>query len=707
MSKLSALKFLCFLSLFLAYPAAGQDSLPDSDAPLVQQLTDGDSTSRKEALHAIFARKKAILQLHDQFLDALMASAADSSVEVRQLSVILIGERWIWKGNEQEPRAIEFLLKMTHDDDWKVVYNCVYYGLSTVRAKSDALTDRLIELAVSRERNQAFALFGRVKWGLNYDKQKSAQRVQVFLDKLSPEQASQAMLAMNLYYELAGRPPANISRFPDTYHYLVIFSTQPPFSPATKAEVLDVVKKLLGDAFKPDEWFVRFADGRLMGMAHLEGMRNFDRAIQALSAGQGFKIVEKAQVDPARLERIEAAFMKEEQQKPSVENFELAFKELYDQLGKQYPCFELKGINWQAVGEDLLPRSKNIRNADEFSLLCQQLIARLQDSHAYLSKGRITPAVYPFPRWDPGFACLVDDRGAPVVYYVDQGSAAEDAKLKVGMTITSINGVPAQDAIADCMKLYCQYAGFSSDRILRYQATRWFIRQQERGAMVQLQAVDKDDKHHDFELPANDDVRYLPRLPVPIAGILDSANVAHTRLDDDLGYIYVRRIRSDLTEQLDVAIRQLQSCKGLVIDVRGNSGGGFDANQAFANFDLNRDTESQRPLFTGPIAVLIDARCISAGEGWTSWFVANKRARLFGEATAGASARKVQRDVMNGMFRVTYPVKAYKGSLDRPIERIGITPDVPLMPNAADIANGIDTVLQAACAYLRSEATEE
>jgi C-terminal processing protease CtpA/Prc len=707
MSKLSALKFLCFLSLFLAYPAVGQDSLPDSDATLVQQLTDGDSTSRKEALRAILARKKGILQLQDQFLDGLMASAGDSSVEVRQLSVALIGERWIWKGGEQEPRAIEFLLKMTHDDDWKVAYNCVYYGLSTVRGKSDLLTDRLIELAVARERNQAFALFGRVKWGLSDGKQSAAQRVQVFLDKLSPEQSSQAMLAMNLYYELVGRPPANIDRFSDTNHYLVVFTTQPPFLPETKDEVLAAIKTLLGEAFRPEDWFVKFSEGRLMGMAHLQGMQNFDRAIQALSVGRGFKIAETGQVDPTRLERIQAAFTKDADLKPSGEDFALAFKELYDQLGKEYPCFELKGINWQDVGDELLPKCKNIHNVDEFSLLCQQLIAQLQDSHAYLSKGRAIPAAYPFPRWDPGFACLVDDRGAPVVYYVDQGSAAEDAKLKIGMTITSINGVPAQDAIADCMKLYRQYAGFSSDRILRYQATRWFVRQQKRGSMVQLQAVDQDDECHDFELPANYDVRYLPRLPVPIAGIRDSANVAHTRLDGDLGYIYVRRIRPDLTVQLDTAIQQLQSCQGLVIDVRGNSGGGFDANQAFANFDLNGEADSPRPRFTGPIAVLIDARCISAGEGWTSWFVANKRARLFGEATAGASARKVQRDVMNGMFRVTYPVKAYKGSLARPIERIGITPDVPLMPNAADIANGRDTVLRAACAYLRSEVQEQ
>ena len=71
---------------------------------------------------------------------------------------------------------------------------------------------------------------------------------------------------------------------------------------------------------------------------------------------------------------------------------------------------------------------------------------------------------------------------------------------------------------------------------------------------------------------------------------------------------------------------------------------------------------------------------MSAGEGWASWFVATKRARLFGQATNGASGRKTVYDLKNGLYRVRYPVKLYRGFLDRPIERRGLEPDEPLMP---------------------------
>jgi hypothetical protein len=34
----------------------------------------------------------------------------------------------------------------------------------------------------------------------------------------------------------------------------------------------------------------------------------------------------------------------------------------------------------------------------------------------------------------------------------------------------------------------------------------------------------------------------------------------------------------------------------------------------------------------------------------------------------------------NGLYQVRYPIKAYQGFLDRPIERRGLEPDEPLMP---------------------------
>ena len=73
-----------------------------------------------------------------------------------------------------------------------------------------------------------------------------------------------------------------------------------------------------------------------------------------------------------------------------------------------------------------------------------------------------------------------------------------------------------------------------------------------------------------------------------------------------MGYIYVRRIRNGLEDSLDRAVKELAGVKGLIVDVRGNTGGGFDAARALRNFDAEDKAEPGRPRFGGTMAVLID-----------------------------------------------------------------------------------------------------
>ncbi len=382
---------------------------------------------------------------------------------------------------------------------------------------------------------------------------------------------------------------------------------------------------------------------------------------------------------------------------------EAVVRDLWQTVGRSYPCFELKHIDWPAVGEEFLPRAREAESVGELGLLCMELLARLEDSHAQLLAGQVTLPVPPLPIWDAGLACLVADGGDPAVYYLVPDGPAAKAGLQVGMTIERINGQPAASAIDDTMSLLSRYYGYSSRRYLRYDAHRLFARQLEQGAALSLDARDADGNSHHYALSATLRAAYLPRLPVPVPGIDENRNVSWKLLTGNIGHIYVRRIREDLTASLDRAVADLAAADGLIIDVRGNSGGGFDAREAFKNFAAERDSdEPHHPRFDGPLALLIDARCISAGEGWASWFVAGKRARLFGETTAGASARKTVYELKNKAFKARFPIKAYRGFLDRPIERRGLEPDVPLMQRAQDLAEQRDTVLEAARAYLLS-----
>ena len=176
------------------------------------------------------------------------------------------------------------------------------------------------------------------------------------------------------------------------------------------------------------------------------------------------------------------------------------------------------------------------------------------------------------------------------------------------------------------------YYGYSSDRYLRYDAASRSITSDNRVSPSKSKSKISM-ANPSSSSPATMRIRYLPRLPVPIDGIRDDQN-GFKSLSDDIGYIYVRRISDDLPQVLDKALSNLPKIRGLILDVRGNSGGGFD-DRALENFSGADNAEPDRPRYQGPIALLLDERTISAGEGWASWFIAKKRARTFGSTTAG------------------------------------------------------------------------
>ena len=399
---------------------------------------------------------------------------------------------------------------------------------------------------------------------------------------------------------------------------------------------------------------------------------------------------------------------KEEQEKLIQALYSSSVDKFCGFVKSRYPFLALKKIDWDKITKEALLECKNIKNDKQFCLFMIKLVAKLEDSHAYVMPGT-SPMVrdIKFPNFTSGFACLEDKKGDAVVYFLNPRGSAFAAGLKAGNIIKSINGVPTEKLIKERENLLKTYSGWSSERYLHYSALRSFDRVLQHNQAQKIVAITNNGKEKTFNLTANMNARYINRLPVPIENIYDSGNVSWTNLGDDIGYIYVRRIRRGLEQGLDKALKSFgEDIKGLIIDVRGNSGGGFDTRTAYVNFDVDNVLNSSgemkvnRPLYKGKIAVLIDQRCISAGEGWSSWFKRYKRAKFFGQTTAGASARKIIYPLDNDKYKVRIPIKGYRGFLTRLIERRGIEPDYKVDYEAKDIAKGRDTILEAAKKWL-------
>lgn len=108
--------------------------------------------------------------------------------------------------------------------------------------------------------------------------------------------------------------------------------------------------------------------------------------------------------------------------------------------------------------------------------------------------------------------------------------------------------------------------------------------------------------------------------------------------------------------------------------------------------------------YTKPILCLVNGTCYSCGDFFPAALQTNKRAKIFGEQTAGAGGYVLTHKPVNGLgveaLRTTGSI-ADRGTqnpdgtisddptkLEHPIENLGVVPDVPYTLTSADMQNG-------------------
>ena len=108
--------------------------------------------------------------------------------------------------------------------------------------------------------------------------------------------------------------------------------------------------------------------------------------------------------------------------------------------------------------------------------------------------------------------------------------------------------------------------------------------------------------------------------------------------------------------------------------------------------------------FPRPVAVLIDAGCVSAGETLARDFRTKANARLFGQPTAGSSSSKYQWSFPSGIATLSLPTRSRFRADRKPIEFHGIAPDEVVHPVPEDLQEGRNTCIRRAEAWLSQRA---
>ena len=372
-------------------------------------------------------------------------------------------------------------------------------------------------------------------------------------------------------------------------------------------------------------------------------------------------------------------------------------------LKKRFYAPEKLDADWHAAVEQHRPLIESAATADAFEEAVSALLSRLQVSHLGFFHGSARRAS---SRAALSASYLADDThyGKRWIFQnVHSGGAADLAGIRPGNILLRVNGreiVPPEHPVF----------AMGTQTVIDFVAND----DQEKTASVDV-ARPKGKKLHFIE----------PTL------------VESRRLNDDVGYLKVAMfpgvVGVEVANQISKAVESLGNVRGLIIDLRGNTGGGvgalrvmslltphrvpvgFALDQRRYKGDLEADKltfprfsripqnskylwllglrfapamMAKRPIvleteglgakpFHGRIALLVDRHTASAAEMIVAFARENKLATIIGEKTAGRLLSATSVKVGKG-FRLALPTGVYQTWNGSVYEGNPIEPELPL-----------------------------
>lgn len=357
---------------------------------------------------------------------------------------------------------------------------------------------------------------------------------------------------------------------------------------------------------------------------------------------------------------------------------------------------------------DAILRSNDRR---EFDLASMELVAKLHDGHSWF-----------YDRWlDRTYGQRIGMLAYPLS---GKWTVVRSAltSVSVGDVITQINSSPVEDFF-DRARIYISA---SSDRDAGVSLFDTPVLFPEKFTITLAEGnkipIDRTNDKKSPPPPANTEGRWL--------------------VEKSIAYVKVRTFHGiEAQAQALEFLKQFHDAKTVILDVRGNPGGGnpfalqrslmvhpySDWNETSSEHNgallrnyapaypgrstvTIRDTVIQPGdnVYSGRLILLTDRICSCACEDFVMPFKYSKRAMLVGETTAGSYSLTRHVDFPNGMTLNIAAVHHTFPDGSR-FEGVGIVPDVPVEIRPEDLRAGRDVVLKRALelAQSRSARTEE
>jgi carboxyl-terminal processing protease len=392
-----------------------------------------------------------------------------------------------------------------------------------------------------------------------------------------------------------------------------------------------------------------------------------------------------------------------------------SFDHVWLTVRDKHPDPSLGGLDWNAVRDELRPRVAQADTAEQARRAMIDMLNRLGESHFAIIPASSHDSAEPSPLRSRGHGWIgVDVRivqHRAMVTRVCPGSPADLAGVRTGWIIDAIDRQPVDTLFdnGDTAHAHTRMARLHQAMMLQRMLSA------SPGESVEVRFLDEADQVVTLSILADQ-----PRGTIARFGNLPPVNVvvSSRELPGNIGYLRLSSFFDPPTVMpaIESAIERFATRQGLILDLRGNTGGlgvmamgigGFLIDQPDQKLGtmITRDTRlhfvlnPRTPNYTGPVAVLVDELSASTSEILAQGLRDLGRARVFGTRTAGAALPSIVEVLPNG-DRFQYALADYVSAAGHRLEGAGVEPDELVELDRATLLAGRDPVVEAAVAWI-------
>jgi carboxyl-terminal processing protease len=400
------------------------------------------------------------------------------------------------------------------------------------------------------------------------------------------------------------------------------------------------------------------------------------------------------------------------QRQLNIQSFEYVWTAIRDKHWQVQPG----GLDWQAIHQEFRPKIEAADSLQAARDVLNQMLDRLHQTHFGIVPSELYSNVSGTHGSETDTGVDVRVIGAQVlVTSVDRDSSAYAQGVRPGWQILRIGDRDLTPVVA---QLNETYTGSTLRDLMLRRAMLGLLEGGAAGTIL-VEFLDADGRKITKPLARGqakgDTIQfgYLNPMQVWIkSSRVGTGNIGYIAFN---AFLNAQRLMTEFGD----AVKSCEKCQGFIVDLRGNPGGIGIMAMGMAGWFIGqpdqklgtlymRDTtlkfivNPRLETFSGPLAILVDGASASTSEIMAEGLKDLGRARIFGSRTAAAALPSVVEKLPNG-DGFQYAIANYISEGGKPLEGLGVTPDVETPLTRQALLEGQDPALDAAIAWIEGQ----